>query len=1247
MTSDTPSSPNTLILEYIEVENFKSYAGKHRIGPFDDTFTAIIGPNGSGKSNILDALLFVFGKRANKIRLDRLAELIHTSAKFPSFDHASVTVIFKDVGASTCIQLSRVVYRHNSSTQYFIDEKKHTHGSVVSFLKERGVDLEHNRFLILQGEVEQIALMRPKGEREGEEGFLEYLDDLIGTNRYMDQISVSAASVDEHQDKRMGALEQMYRLGKDKDLLEAGKNAAMAYVKKENQLYFTVSVMCQIRIQEAEKNIAPQREALKELEAAHKQIDESLSELQKAIKSSVEEIEKCESIIQKADLETQKLSVDRDTYENKIQDIKIDIESIEKEEKKQAESQKKLKDEILNMKNHLEDIDRDKQIALDNQQDVEKRLEKSESELNFKTESLQKEMKPIQKERVDLLQDMAPHKTEIDELTKKIDGLSQRTSMAQQEVEQRISGLQRLISEAKIITEKQESLNCEILEIERRLSEISPNSGESLSSLERTRAQLREKHTSLAQQIDGIQRSIQNTLGDDKVTKFLSSQGIKGYHGPLRNLCSIDDTYDIAAGVSGGSLWAYHVVEDEATAQACIASLKKHEVGRGSFIVLSYQAKAFAQKILQPFTPPPHTVRLFDLIRITDSKFTPAVYFAVRDSLVAETLQVARQVGLSKRTQNRVVTRVGDVVEPSGQMTGGGQRRPQGARLQGSSASGRSMHEELSALKDALDDVTRNERILEEELLNQGQQGERLEKERSTLQLRLQSAKANLQRETLAASQNKSASTRQEAMLADANKKLHSADLQSCSDEIERLTKVKGQKMETMRASSERLQALDAKLASVGGPEYKILKESVANDRQWLNEHDYKFQELKRSEARFKSMLDAKIKELKNEEKILREKKSAEPRIAGLQKSMSNLQVLLDEVCGQMQTKRTVTVEAKERKWKLSEKVSLKRDEIREQESKKLNAESDIQAMMNEIEEKLSGVRHYQERIVQHELKLYTNIDDYGRETIAFDTAEGEIDVEAKMNHELQRFETLMSPEVIAQQNFSQHKLIAQELNDYTKRLSGEIDLAAVKRWKEKDELWREAKKVYDDIHDRTISAEDCLSRVRQERQQEFRDAFSNIRLRLKSLYQILTQGGDADLEYVDEHDPFQGINFCVRPPKKSWKQIGQLSGGEKTLASLSFIFALHHYRPTPIYIMDEIDAALDFRNVSIVAQYVSAQAIQAQFIIISLRNSMFEMANQLIGVCKVKDCTTSNALLPVMMKSNVETIYKKGPNTS
>ena len=142
-----------------------------------------------------------------------------------------------------------------------------------------------------------------------------------------------------------------------------------------------------------------------------------------------------------------------------------------------------------------------------------------------------------------------------------------------------------------------------------------------------------------------------------------------------------------------------------------------------------------------------------------------------------------------------------------------------------------------------------------------------------------------------------------------------------------------------------------------------------------------------------------------------------------------------------------------------------------------------------------------------------------------------------------------------------------------------------------------------------------------------------------------MTLGGDAELELIDSLDPFnEGVIFSVRPLKKSWKQMSKLSGGEKTLSSLALIFSLHYFRPTPLYFMDEIDAALDYKNVGIIGEYIKQRTKDAQFIIISLRNNMFELANQLVGVYKTYNTTKSITLIPSLVEKEVEE-ENKNPN--
>ena len=119
---------------------------------------------------------------------------------------------------------------------------------------------------------------------------------------------------------------------------------------------------------------------------------------------------------------------------------------------------------------------------------------------------------------------------------------------------------------------------------------------------------------------------------------------------------------------------------------------------------------------------------------------------------------------------------------------------------------------------------------------------------------------------------------------------------------------------------------------------------------------------------------------------------------------------------------------------------------------------------------------------------------------------------------------------------------------------------------------------------------------------------------------------------------------FSVRPPKKSWKNIANLSGGEKTLSSLALVFALHHYKPTPLYVMDEIDAALDFKNVSIVANYIKERTKNAQFVIISLRNNMFELADRLVGIYKTHDSTKSVTINPKLFGGEHGLTVPKAP---
>lgn len=123
------------MIENIILENFKSYYGRKEIGPLHKCFTSVVGPNGSGKSNLIESLLFVFGKRASKMRLNNLSQLIHNSAEHKNVDKATVRVRFQDiyddeddidaydVVPGSQFEIARTVQKNNTS-KYFINSKE-------------------------------------------------------------------------------------------------------------------------------------------------------------------------------------------------------------------------------------------------------------------------------------------------------------------------------------------------------------------------------------------------------------------------------------------------------------------------------------------------------------------------------------------------------------------------------------------------------------------------------------------------------------------------------------------------------------------------------------------------------------------------------------------------------------------------------------------------------------------------------------------------------------------------------------------------------------------------------------------------------------------------------------------------------------------------------------------------------------------------------------------------------------------
>ena len=190
----------------------------------------------------------MFGKRAKQMRLSKLSELIHRSAAHPDCDRAEVKVTFQDildhedepdyfeVVPGSVFSVARRV-NPSSQSQYYINGKPRTYEEVGKVLRKKGIDLDHNRFLILQGEVEQISLMKPKGQNENETGLLEYLEDIIGSNKYIEEIEKVAVEVEDCNEARLEQTNRVKASHSELMGLEEERRVAVDWLKAERRLY--------------------------------------------------------------------------------------------------------------------------------------------------------------------------------------------------------------------------------------------------------------------------------------------------------------------------------------------------------------------------------------------------------------------------------------------------------------------------------------------------------------------------------------------------------------------------------------------------------------------------------------------------------------------------------------------------------------------------------------------------------------------------------------------------------------------------------------------------------------------------------------------------------------------------------------------------------------------------------------------------------------------------------------------------
>ncbi|KAK1443928.1 structural maintenance of chromosomes SMC family protein [Babesia gibsoni] len=1264
-----------LIISKVVLKNFKSYGGTTVIGPFHKRFTSIVGPNGSGKSNVIDAMLFVFGFRAKQMRFEKLSELIHNSNAYVKLnknkplESMEVAIHFCEildrdpdvddfeVIAGSELIISREVYRDNSS-KYRINGKPSSQKDVSNSLKSFGMDLYNNRFLILQGEVEQISQMKPKATKPEEEGLLEYLEDIIGTNQYLEKIKEAHQEYENLQDQYRERGNRTRVLQKEvEDMLDA-KAEADKYIENEKEMLHTKLVISQKEILTAKEDQTVMTKQLEELEQKYKESSSLVAVVEKDRDAALKELKSVEADLDKTTKNQKKLSENLQKMVSKDEDLR---KQLLREVKKVEEKIANIKKATVNQPKH-ESGCKEKLAKCDELMkqvpQMQDELEKAEKSLEELTEKIKPELDAANKELAKREAMLAPVQQTYDQVNKEISVIQSSIELLEnnrKEAEARLSTMKQNETKLKESLKKNTaSLKKEEENLKKKASDLEANIKKSkdldVTVKEKSQAYLKKRG-----EYDAMKREFNEMAGSKDqhrhIMSLAASGKIKGVHGRLGDLGSIPPKYERAFMAAAGGQVDVLIVDTPEVASQVFDELRRQNMGRSSAMALSVlnndlkrQMETFEKTPLEGM--PEGVQYLVQLVQASQPRYKICFFYALRDTLLANNLNDATTVGYKHR--RRVVTMDGEVIEPDGRMSGGGVQAKKGGGINTKGADGAPKavvdSKTLDALKKEIEKEGEQLEALKRELVQVNQNQTLLGKEIGELNYSIDIMKQTVKNDEVQLTEL----TQSIKKLGDSSKagdddsklKDLKADLEKKKKEEKTIaTKVKEQEKNVADAYK--------MVDNVGKGKLKLAKEKVASIEEKLSTLRSNVEKLRKEAANLQAdaekcgrdiqKLTKEVDQHKSREKQLEQQlNSLEEEAAKLNSEMKEVNAKVDELNKHLKELNTTLAE-KNKILQENELSSVDMKHNMEELGKKLKAADQVtEAHEARMKEVLAQFKKTSAMIKMskeaHEMlyppekkKTQLLIIDDDDEVIVED--DDDTNAEAKdKEHQEEEYKMLEEKELKA--------LDIEELNKKIEELEKETstvpNLAVLEEFRVKVHEFSKKKQELLQVQNSRDAAKNNYEQLCLKRKNEFLSNFAIIAAKLKEMYQTITLGGDAELELVDSTDPFtEGILFSVRPAKKSWKQIQNLSGGEKTLSSLALVFALHHYKPNPVYFMDEIDAALDFRNVSIIAQNIKERTKDAQFIIISLRNQMFELCNQMVGIYKTVDVTKSVCINP------------------
>ena len=1164
-----------MYLKSLEVQGFKSFPDKTLIR-FGDDITAIVGPNGSGKSNISDAILWVMGEQSSKtLRGAKMEDVIFGGTqKRPAVGFAEATLTLDNTDRALPYDADEVMvtrrYYRSGDGEYYINKQSARLRDIHEMFMDTGLGRE-GYSNIGQGRIDEILSLKSADRRE-------IFEEAAGISKYRHRKEDAERKLEKTEDNLMRIGDKVSELELQLEPLKVQSEKAKKYLDLKAELQGV--------------EVAVWMDTLDKLSAAAKKAEEDYASASFVLQQAHEDLEKlyaqAETMGQQlrerdADLENirvkvnmlesvhQQLDGQMAVLRGNVANNSANIARIEEELQGQESRSGGIRQQIQQTQQRIAQIE---QTLAQKRADLQM-LQRQLTEMTVNAQGVQRQFLDLRNEESGLLANIAANEADVRGLQQSME----QTDSRLRELNDDLASGQDRMDQAKV------QLEASRRELRRAQEDVtaSNNTISGYTLRQKTRLERRDalqekvkdltgKYNSIsakARVLSAMERDFESYQKSVKMVMQEAQRGtLKNIHGPVSKLIRTDDEYTVAIEIALGGAMQQIVVDAEADGKAAIQFLKRTGGGRATFLPMAtIQGKALQESGLESCRG--YVGIASGLVR-SEQQYRGIVENLLGRTVIVRDIDAAIMMAQKYKNRFKIVTLDGQVMNPGGSMTGG------------------SVNKEAGILSRAneLEKLTAQEKDLQQQLLVADADLREAQRSADQVQFQLDTAKEQLRQ------------AQDRVLLLQGQEKQHEILLSAITEAVEGALRERNMLQQRCATDRERMAADQAKV--------QLYSHRLAETRSKLTMLEDSQQETATATARItesmtacrteEAALDAErntalahaedLRQLRGAMEGDREKKLA--LIEATRADSDRLQLQIDALLlEQQENDRHVDAMRQQMQDTLHQRAQT--------EAAKTRAERETQEKNKDIlnmERACAGLEQKKLTATMEEKQIIDKLwDSYGLTPGTAAEHRGQIDSVTAGNRRIGELK---------------RKIAAL----------GTPNLGAIEEYARVNERYTYLAAQRDDVLTSKRELESIIRDITKEMTAIFVTEFQKIDHYFGQVFEEMFGGGKGQLILEDPENPLTcGIEIRVQPPGKQVKTITLLSGGEKAFVATALYFAILKVRPTPFCLLDEIDAALDDRNVERFASYLHNLSKQTQFIVITHRRGTMEASDVLYGV--------------------------------